>query len=335
MDLESIIKKYVQLYQHPSKKGWYPVVCKVCKDHGKKGPRAAFHFQNGSVGYNCFNDPNCNASYDCNQNFPLSKSMERLLIAYNIPESEYEWINVEALSNEKTPTQNKKQIKLIPDEIQLQRFFVKMSEVDENDKWRIIAEDYLSSRGIDPTSYPFYLSFKDELPHWKKWYGRLIIPIYDNNNRLIYYTGRALTDAIKKYDSPPSTDKEIVCYGYDEIYKKTNDPLYIVEGFFDAFHINGVALFGNIISEGMLYHLNNCPKPKVVIPDKWGKGYNLALQGLKEGWSISTPDIGNCKDINDAVVRFGRLYTMSSIIENTNNGFAAELALKIYCKDFK
>lgn len=341
-NLETIIKQYVHLTPHSSKKGWYPVVCKVCNDHGKKGLRAAFRFDDGKIGYNCFNDPSCNAAFDPAQTEPLSKGMERLLQAYNIPEREYEWLNMELLKkrdrgdspivrNNSSPS-----IKIAPDIIEMPRFFKKMSDVDISDTWRIIAEDYLSNeRAIDPSAYPFYLSYKDDVfPHWKKWYGRLIIPFYDSRGNLIFYQGRDLTGSYtKKYLSPDSSisDKECILFGYDQLTRRTDEPIYIVEGFFDAFPINGVAVMGNRFTESMLFHLRRSHRPKVVIPDRTGKGYLLAYEALKEGWSISTPDISNCKDINDAVKRFGKLYTMKTIAENIHTGFDAEVNLNMYC----
>lgn len=342
MDLEEVIKKYVQLTQHPSKKGWYPVVCKVCNDHGHKGPRAAFRFDNGSVGYNCFNDSKCNASFNQNQTEPLSKGMERILVSYGIPDSEWEWINFDILKRRDSgevfecPT-TKQSVKINPEQIEFPPYFKKLSSVPEDDNWRLIAEDYLESeRHMDAKDYPYYLSYKDDkFPQWNKWYGRLIIPIYDQHNKLIFFQGRDLVNKqIKKYLNP-NVERDLLMYGYDEIYKYTDDPLYIVEGFFDANPIGGVAIFGNKLTEGMLFHLRRSKRPKVVIPDRIGNGYELALQALSEGWSISTPDISNCKDISDAIVRFGKLYTMMTIAENTCDGFEAEVNLRMYCQDVK
>lgn len=342
MNLEDIIKTYVPLTQHSSKKGWYPVVCKVCNDHGKKGPRAAFKFEDGNVGYNCFNDPRCNASFNKDQTDPLSKAMERLLASYGIPESEYEWLNFELLKRRdagvvtEIKTADNKTVKINPEPIELPHFFKKLSEVPEDDMWRIIAEDYLEQRGMDPAAYPYYLSYKDDtFPHWKKWYGRLIIPFFDNNNQIIFYQGRDMTGKQARKYLNVDVERENIMYGYDEIYKHTDDPLYVVEGFFDANPIGGVAIVGNKLTEGMLFHLRRSRRPKVIIPDKIGDGYELALQALKEGWSISTPDIGNCKDLNNAICRFGKLYTVMSIAEHTCDGFSAEVNLRMYCPDMK
>jgi hypothetical protein len=54
--LEEVIRNNIQISNIPSSKGFYPVLCKICHDHGRKGLRAGFKFNDdGSVGYNCFN----------------------------------------------------------------------------------------------------------------------------------------------------------------------------------------------------------------------------------------------------------------------------------------
>ena len=343
MKLDDTIKQYVQLTQHPSKRGWYPVVCKVCGDHGKKGPRAAFIFDNGNVGYNCFNDSKCNASYKLDQHEPLSRSMERLLAAYGIPDSEWEWINFDSLKKRDecganiSSVEQKSKFKIHAEEIELLPCFVKLTELPEDDMWRVIAEDYLTEkRNMNPSEYPYYVSTKDEtFPDWKKWYGRLIIPIYNADNKLIFYQGRDLTGKKTKKYLNPDVDREAVLFGLNETVKYTDEPIYIVEGFFDAYPIGGVAVFGNKLTDSMLFHLNRSNRPKVVIPDQTGDGYELALQALKEGWMISTPDISNCKDVNEAIIRFGKLYTMMSIAEHTCEGFEADLNLRMFCPDYK
>jgi len=45
--------------------------------------------------------------------------------------------------------------------------------------------------------------------------------------------------------------------------------------------------------------------------------------------------IRDSKDMSDAVRRFGKLYVMKSIGENTFDGFAAQSAIGIFCKNAK
>ena len=204
----------------------------------------------------------------------------------------------------------------------------------DDDQWAYIARDYLEyNRCVDPDMYPYYLSTGvTEVPHEKytanKWLGRIIIPIYNRQGELIYYQGRALIDLPKKYESP-SKGKTKVLYGFDEVYRRTDLPLYVLEGFFDAYSIGGCATLGNTIRDDQLEHLRRSHRRKVLIPDKFGDGDVQARQALKEGWSISIPDTPGCKDVNEAIKRFGKMYVMKTIAEKTCSGFEAETQIEL------
>ena len=52
------------------------------------------------------------------------------------------------------------------------------------------------------------------------------------------------------------------------------------------------------------------------MPDRDAAGQKLINDALEYGWSVSFPDWhSDVKDINDAVVRYGKLFTLKSIID--------------------
>lgn len=337
IDIEDMIRKYAPIGLHPTSKGWYPIVCRICNDHGRKGPRAAFRFENGGFGYHCFND-GCTASFNPTQKEPLSHNCEVLFDAYGVPEDEWGQLRLLTLQNSDANVVSNsidiegKKLQIEPTVIDLPPHFYRLCDASEDDKWAFIANDYLSyERGIDPASYPFYLSTglggkpRDNLIDWV---GRLIIPIYNRRGELIYYQGRAMVDRPRKYKSP-DLSKSNVMFGYDEIYRHTDLPIYIVEGFFDAVMIGGCATIGNEITPEMMEHLRRSKRPKVVIPDRMGDGHLMANQAIREGWSVSFPDVADCKDVNEAINRFGKLYVMKSITEETYSGFQAEVRVSL------
>ncbi len=325
-DFERLIRSYVPLGNHPTSKGWFPVVCQVCMDHGRKGQRAAFNFSSG-LGYHCYN---CGFVVGFNErSSEISDDMVKLLDCYHIPRSEWEHLYIELLSkqNKYQSSPEYKQLKSIePTVLSLPDHFVPLADYDPEDMWRIIAEDHLiEERGIDPLEYPFYLSGH------KDWLGRLIIPIYNRKNELIYYQGRSLIDHPRKYLSPPE-GKSKVLYGFNQIYTHSISPLLIVEGFFDAFVIGGCALLGNDISDEQIEHISRSQRKKVLIPDRIGNGQLSAHKAIELGWGICTPSIGDCKDISAAVKKYGKMYVMNTIMENIAEGFMAEINVKLYCK---
>jgi DNA primase len=75
--------------------------------------------------------------------------------------------------------------------------------------------------------------------------GRIIIPSYDKNNQLNYFTGRSYTDSLLKYKNP-RISKNIIGF---ENQIHWNYPLTLSEGVFDAIAIrrNAIPLFGKFI----------------------------------------------------------------------------------------
>lgn len=337
--LEQVIRQYIPLPIRPSGRGWYPVLCRVCNDHGKKGPRGGFKFEDGTVAYHCFNcGPEMNTVYTPDlqgrEGQPIfPPKMAQVLEAFGVPEDEWKAVVFSSMSNRENGHKTHKSSNTIksiePTILHLPQTFYPLKDADANDKWAIIANYYLEEeRGIDPSKYPFYLSKQTNDPHLKKWYGRLIIPIYKGDN-LIFYQGRDLTNkAKKKYESPPDS-RDNVLFGFDQLFINRDIPLYVAEGVFDAMMIDGVAILSNDPSKAQIEWLNRSPRKKVYIPDRFGSGRIGAEKALKAGWKISIPDTPDCKDINEAVRKYGKLYVMKSLVENTFDGFEAQVRMGI------
>lgn len=340
--LEPLIRQYVVLPVTPNSRGWWPVVCEVCLDHGKKGARAAWMFEGEATAYHCFNC-DIKAGYDPSKKFTdrngvsrtagFSPDMVKILDAYHVPSDEYNQILFNNLDRV-NPTENRDKPKfktLEPDTLQFPKFFYYLADAEPDDQWAQVATFYLEDRGIDPASYPFMLAKRivNKDGHVNKWFKRIIIPIFKDNN-LIFYQGRDLTGkALKKYESA-AVPKDRILYGYDEIQSRSRAPLYIVEGWFDAYDINGIAIIGNKLTNEQIEILNRCPREKVYIPDRVGSGELAAEQAIALGWSVGTPDIGSCKDMNDAVLKYGKMYVLHSLNKNTSSGEIALMMLELY-----
>lgn len=320
--LETIIKRYIKLPSHSSGTGWYPVLCKVCNDSGRKGSRAGFKFDAVKVAYHCFN---CGHStvFDPETHKNMPEKMVQVLTDFNVPEDEWKAVLLTNLTkrdkdgntkiqNRSSPTQS-----VEPAVIPLPPHFYLLSSASPNDQWAQLACAYLDTeRGVDPKSYNFMLSHPNGDPEVDKWSKRVIIPIF-KENQLIFYVGRDLTGKLTQKYLSPSYSKEKVLYGFEELFRQTEEPLYIVEGWFDAFAINGVAILGNEISEAHATWLNRSQRRKVYIPDRLGDGWVAAERALELGWDVSTPEIGDCKDISAAVLKYGRMYVVKSIADKT------------------
>lgn len=332
--LEQVIRSHIPLSPRPNGRGFFPVLCKVCGDHGRKGKRAGFKFEGDGVGYHCFNCGH-GAAFEPIRHKTMPKDMTIVLEAFGVDRIDWEPVLYTSLVAQNDGTERTRRKKLIteiePKSLEFPPFFYPLTN-DPNDEWAQYSIEYLAGRKVDWKSQPFYLVRRDK-DHKEnaKWYGRLIIPNY-KDGKLIFWQGRDLTDLHTSKYLHQSTAKELVLSNYSFVGQYGEEPLYVVEGWFDAYHTGGVAVFGNELTEAQTQWLNMTGRPKVVIPDRKGDGHLLAEAALKLGWSVAFPDIGSCKDVDEAVRKYGLLYTMSTIRENTLSGFAAEARVGIYCE---
>lgn len=330
--LQQIIRQHVSFPSRPNGQGFFPVLCKVCNDHGKKGKRAGFKFAGEAVGYNCFNCGH-SAGYDPLKHEKMPKDMATVLEAFDIPESTWQVVLFRGLEIREASgkrTHHSVYVDIEPKEIEFPPFFYQLTD-DANDDFAQYAIEYLTSRKIDWKKHRFYLVAKANHPDNAKWYGRLIIPIY-KDDKLVFWQGRDLTDLHQQKYLSPDAPRENILSGYEHIVQYTESPLYITEGWFDAYHLGGVAVFSNKMTQNQITWINQSPRQRVVIPDRYGDGYLLAKQALDLGWSVSTPDIGSCKDVNEAIIKYGELYTHMTVLQNTcSDKFTVETRLGVYC----
>jgi hypothetical protein len=194
------------------------------------------------------------------------------------------------------------------------------------------AVKFLRERKIDPESYRFFLSTgisKTDSTMAKSLVGRLIIPAFRGDN-IIYYQARRLDGIEKnKYISCGKPRTNII-YNMDRLYEDIRSPLFVTEGFFDSYHLNGVAVMENHLAQPQIDLLNRSPRKKVIVPDYKGDSIKLIEQGLKEGWGVATPRFGSeVKDVTEAVQRYGRLFVAHEVITNIKQGQSARVAARM------
>jgi 5S rRNA maturation endonuclease (ribonuclease M5) len=84
--------------------------------------------------------------------------------------------------------------------------------------------------------------------------GRCVVPIHDENSRLIAYAGRAVHGELPKYRFPAGFRKSHVLFNLDRARQTGGRNVIVVEGFFDALKVHQaghavVALMGTSFSQ--------------------------------------------------------------------------------------
>jgi DNA primase len=166
-------------------------------------------------------------------------------------------------------------------------------------------------------SYPFYWS--KEMP------DRVIIPfLYQGRN--VGYTARKLTEGKPKYLSDQTPG-----YVFNlDAQLETSKFVIVVEGPMDALSIGGVAILGADIMDKQAMLINRLGKQVIVLADRDNNGRRTVNRALELGWGVSMPEWSyDIKDANDALRRYGRLYTIYSIIRAAEfNNLKIQLRIK-------
>lgn len=198
-----------------------------------------------------------------------------------------------------------------------------------------IAKDYLENRKLNPENFYYAEKFKEWTNTQKKIFdeikyeeSRIIIPLYNFNNEIIGFQGRALNSKSVKYITVMLSDDYPKIYGLNKIQK--NKIVYVTEGPFDSTFIgNSIAMCGadvDIRSLGLnnvVWIYDNEPRNMEI----HSRISNLINRGEKV---VIWPSSVKQKDINDMVL--SGLDVQSVIESNTYSGLEAKLKFTTWKK---
>jgi DNA primase len=123
------------------------------------------------------------------------------------------------------------------------------------------AISYLKNRGITSNDILRYrIGFCSEGPYA----NRIILPSYDGDNRLNYFTARLFYDEGMKYKNPP-VSKNIICF--ENMVDWRSNEIILCEGMFDAITLrrNAIPLLGKTLSPMLERKLLEEKVSKVII----------------------------------------------------------------------
>jgi hypothetical protein len=330
-NLESLIRRYIVLGPL-SPTGFETVKCAVCNDYKIRG---GFKFDGDTVFYSCFNC-SCKAGYDPEKSrHSITAKMKDVLLSFGIPEAEITRTIAFNFFKERKEVAVKessvpKSTELPTKESPLPKGSVLVTS--GSSPWCEVAEQYLKVRAFKATDFSWYVT--DETSYA----GRLLIP-YFFKDKIIYWQGRSLDDeTIQPRYKNPMVEKSNIFFNMDEIYRYTNEPLFVTEGPIDAISIgkNAIALLGSTLTEFKRNELRKAATRRRVIfvIDKNLNGYKLGNNVLRDGeeleWHVTVfPD--NIEDANDALQKLGRLFIATHLSSTACKGFKGKLLLELKC----
>ena len=302
--------------------GWIGFNAVCCDD---KRQRGGFIVNGGdAVSYHCFN---CGFKCSWQPGRHISQKMNKFMRDLNIPDDIIAQLRLEALrldDNNTTEIRNiipKFDVRALPMDSQL------ITDLLSDPPEKLIPVlEYMVNRKIYPEDFPFYWTPKVGFSN------RLIIPFLFNNE-IVGWTARTTGDATPKYLSEQQPG-----YVFNLDNQKDNREFVIVsEGPFDALSIDGCALLGSEIKDSQNWLLKQLGKELVLVPDRDHEGPKTVEQAIELGWSVSMPAWpSGVKDINDAIIKIGRLATLWLIRDATeSNELKIRLKMKNWFKDIQ
>lgn len=178
---------------------------------------------------------------------------------------------------------------------------------------------YLLSRGEEVASSWEYL-WSPEMPH------HLIIPFL-HRDKIVGWTARD----VRKTKGPKFSGISPPDYIFNiDTVKTSTRMIIVVEGVMDAIAISGLATRNATPSKVQIETLNNCGSVPILLPDWEEEGMSYIDVAKRNGWMVSIPDWDSgVKDACEAVRRYGKLYTIETIIGGASNNYdRAYLSIK-------
>lgn len=305
--IQAAVQTFLPGKRKATPSGWTSFNAVCCHHRGEKADnrkRGGVLFKEDGFQYHCFN---CNFKAGWSPGRLLSKNTKDLFRWMGMPDDEINKLNLEALRSKedavvvKTPVINfNLEPRLLPKD---SKPILEWLEEDPNEDL-IACADYIISRGMELDWYNW---------HWSPENGyrdRVLIPFY-HNDEIVGWTGRKIKEGKPKYltDAQP---------GYVFNVDRQQDDrqfVLVVEGQFDAIAVDGAAIMHNEPNATQVARLKALGKEIIVVPDRDKPGAKLIECALANEWAVSMPPWqSDVKDCADAVKRYGRLYTLLSIL---------------------
>ena len=308
--ISDFIKGILPTKKKTTPSGWTSFNGVCCPHNGEsadtRGRGGLTANPDGSVSYHCFN---CNfkASYQPGRH--LTFKFRKLLKWLGADDTDIKRLVIEAIRVRELVAPEE-----VKAEAEEEKIDFKARELPE-DAENLVALDYVHpaleycvARKIDLDKYQFYATRQEQYNLHK----RIIIPLIWQG-RTIGYTARAIEENVKpKYHS--NYEPNFVF----NINNQQADSKFVIvcEGPFDAMSIDGVAVLNNECNETQADIIESLGREVIVVADRDRAGAKMINNAIEYGWSVSYPVwLETCKDVNEAVVKYGKLFVLKSILD--------------------
>lgn len=303
------ILQYLPAKRKASPSGWISFNAVCCQHNGDTRDtrsRGGLKATDQGWSYHCFN---CSYTASFTLGRTVSFKARRLMGWLGVPDAEVDMLNLESLRH--------RSIHGIVEDRQRVANILQGIEFEEQDDFPPFTElitpefpkywDYCRERHV-PEDFPMMTAIKNDGVHWVRPF--VLVP-FTWENKIVGWTARFLDNKLPKFIN--HTQPGYV-FGTDLQHPDWKHVL-VMEGIFDALSINGLAVMHNTVSDAQARLIRNLGKEITVVPDHDKAGLELIDRAMELGWAVSIPQWEDCKDVNDAVKKYGKLGTLLTILE--------------------
>ena len=303
------VLQYLPAKRKSSPSGWLSFNAPCCQHNGNspdRRQRGGLKTNDGAWSYHCFN---CGYTASFILGRTLGFKARRLLSWLGVSDRDIEFANLESLRH--------RSIYGIVEDRQRVANILQGIEFEELDDFPPYSElitpefpkywDYCRDRHV-PTDFPMMTAIKNDGIHWVRPF--VLVP-FTWENKVVGWTARFLDNKIPKYINHMQPG---YVFGTDLQHSSWQHVL-VTEGIFDALCIGGLAVMHNDISDAQARLIRGLGKEITVVPDQDSAGVALIDRAIELGWAVSIPLWEDCKDVNDAVKKYGRLGTLLTIMQ--------------------
>jgi len=322
MALQTLLRS--RIHGHASPKGWVSFNCPMCVVNGQARPdtkrRGGVLFSpDGSVAYQCFN---CQYKTGWSPGWTLGFRMRKLMRQLGFDEAEVQRLALELLSQADVESLVKREPDPVwtPDWPEF-NFDFNVKQLEDPNK---IA--YLQDRQIYDLAT--WLETDDGYAGLN---NRVILP-FTYQNKIVGFQSRYVGQVPEKLAKYFKKSPANYVYGLDHQTDK-QEYVIVTEGEFDALLTRGVSLGSNNLSDRQAQLIEDLNIEPILLPDADKPGRELVEKAADYGWSVSFPEWEGCKDAGDAVMKYGRLFTVYSILQAAEHSpTKIRLMGKKYCQ---
>jgi len=187
-----------------------------------------------------------------------------------------------------------------------------------------VLKDFREKRHISP-SVKLYIAYKG------KYAKRIIIPVFDEHDNIIYFQGRAMSSNIEpKYLNPIAEKSEII-----PKFHILEAPVVITEGLLDSemLGVHGTSCLGASISEDLISKLRD--KDLIIALDNDSAGYASMKTFIEENkysgtvkYFLMPQEYKEIKDLNQLKIENPDINILEFVVKNSYTKLQAQVLLK-------